>query len=108
MSKIEYKDLLYEISEKLNESDLRRLVFMCSDEIPENSVENIRDVLALFRELEKHNRLGIDLLDILKDILKQMKKRSLLKKVEEFETRRKGIQINMLITCTIMITDQVT
>ena len=96
MSKIEYKDLLYQISEKLDESELPRLIFMCSEEIPESSGENIGNVLALFKELEKHNRLGIDLLDNLKDILKQMKKRSLLKKVEEFETRRKGIQINIV------------
>ena len=100
MSKIEYKDLLYQISEKLDERELPRLIFMCSEEMPESSMENIRDVLTLFKELEKHNRLGIDRLDTLKEILKQMKKRSLLKKVEEFEIRRKGIQINMFITIT--------
>ena len=100
MSKIEYKDLLYNISEKLDENELPRLIFMCSEEIPESSAENIPDVLTLFKELEKHNRLGIDRLDILKEILKQMKKRSLLRKVEEFEIRRKGIQINMFLTIT--------
>ena len=96
MSKIEYRNILYDISKKLDESELPRLIFLCSEDIPEGSAENIGDVLALFKELEKHNRLGIDQLDILKEILKQMKKRSLLKKVEEFETRRKGIQICLL------------
>lgn len=93
MSKIEYSDLLFEISKKLDENELPRLIFMCREEIAEGSEENIRDVLTLFKELEKQNRLGIDRLDTLKEILKQMKKRSLLKKVEEFEIRRKGIQI---------------
>lgn len=97
MSKIEYSDLLFEISKKLDENELPRLIFMCREEIAKGSEGNIRDVLTLFEELEKQNRLGIDRLDTLKEILKQMKKRSLLKKVEEFETRRKGIQINMFI-----------
>lgn len=97
MSKIEYNDLLYEISKKLDENELPRLIFMCREEIAESSEENVRDVLALFKELEKRNRLGIDRLDTLKEILKQMKKRSLLKKVEEFERRRKGIQIMCLL-----------
>ena len=100
MSKIEYSDLLFEISKKLDESELPRLTFMCREEIAKGSEENIRDVLTLFQELEKQNRLGIDRLDTLKEILKQMKKRSLLKKVEEFEIRRKGIQIKMFITIT--------
>ena len=100
MSKIEYSDLLFEISKKLDKNELPRLIFMCREEIAEGSEESIRDVLTLFKELEKQNRLGIDRLDTLKEILKQMKKRPLLKKVEEFEIRRKGIQINMFITIT--------
>lgn len=90
MSDIEYSNLLFDISEKLDVNKLPRLLFMCRKEIAEGSEENIRDVLSLFKELEKQNRLGIDRLDTLKEILTHMKKRSLLKKVEEFEIRRKG------------------
>ena len=91
MSDIEYNDLLFEISRKLDVDELQRLLFMCRNEIVKGSHRNIRDVLTLFEELERNNRLGIDRLDTLKEILTQMKKRSLLKKVEEFEIRRKGI-----------------
>lgn len=98
MSKIEYSDILFEISKKLDGNELPRLVFMCREEIANVSEENIRDVLTLFKELEKQNRLGIDRLDTLKEILKQLKKRSLLKKVEEFEIRRKGIQFRRKLT----------
>ena len=91
MSKIEYSDLLFEISEKLDANKLPRLVFMCREEIAKGSEESIRDVLTLFKELEKQGRLGIDRLHTLKEILTRMKKRSLLQKVEEFEIRRKGI-----------------
>jgi len=67
---------------------------MCREEIAKGSQRNIPDVLTLFEELERNNSLGIDRLDTLKEILTQMKKPSLLKKVKEFEIRRKGIQIN--------------
>ena len=90
MSDIEYSDLLFEISRKLDAEELQRLLFMCRNAIAKGSKRNIQDVLTLFEELERNNHLGIDRLDTLKGILTQMKKRSLLKKVEEFEIRRKG------------------
>jgi len=94
MSKHEYNDLLFDISRKINTNELPRLVFMCRDDITEGSEDRIQDVLTLFKELEKENHLGIDRLDTLKEILTRMKKRSLLKKVEEFEIKRKGLHCN--------------
>jgi len=99
MSKIEYSKLLFEISEKLDVNKLPKLLFMCREEIAKGSECNIRDVLTLFEELEKYNSLGIDRLDTLKEILTHMRKPSLLKKVREFEIRRKGIQILNTIRC---------
>lgn len=99
MSKIEYSNLLFEISEKLDVTKLPRLLFMCREEIAEGSELNVRDVLTLFKELERNNSLGIDRLDTLKEILTHMRKPSLLKKVREFEIRRKGIQILNTIRC---------
>lgn len=95
MSNIEYRALLFDISEKLDVNKLPRLVFMCKDEIAKGSERNIRDVLTLFEELEKQNRLGIDRLDILKEILTQVKEKSLLRKVEKFEIKRKGMFITI-------------
>jgi len=96
MSKIEYSDLLFEISEKLDVNKLPRLLFMSREEIAKGSQRNIPDVLTLFEELERNNSLGIDRLDTLKEILTQMEKPSLLKKVKEFEIRRRGIQIYLI------------
>ena len=62
---------------------------MCRDDIEAGSEDRIQDVLTLFKELEKENHLRIDRLDTLKEILPRMKKRSLLKKVEEFDIKRK-------------------
>lgn len=100
MSEHEYNDLLFEISKKIDVTELERLVFMCRSDLPKACVkDSILTVLTLFEELEKNNRLGIDLLDTLKNILTLLKKRSLLKKVNEFEAKRKGwccIQISYL------------
>jgi len=94
MSEYEYGGLLYDISEKLDINKLPRLLYMCRNDIAEGSEKHIHDVLALFNELEKQNRIGIDRLENLKEILTQMKKPSLRKKVEEFEFRRKGTRLN--------------
>ena len=91
MSEHEYNDLLFEISKKIDVAELERLVFMCRSDLPKACMkDSITTVLTLFEELEKNNRLGIDRLDTLKNILTLLKKRSLLKKVDEFEAKRKG------------------
>lgn len=94
MSEIEYNDLLFEISEKVADFLLPRLVFMCRGKI--SNEDNVRDVLTLFKELEGRNYLGIDRLDTLKGILTQSRKRPLLKKVEEFERRRKAQSVGIV------------
>ena len=97
MSEIEYSDLLFEISTKIGLNKLDRLVFMCRKLISEGSEETIKDALGLFKELEKQDNLGMDRLENLKQILKQLKNRSMLKKVEEFEIKRKGAQLMLAI-----------
>lgn len=90
MSELEYNYLLYEISGKLNSNQLEPLVFMCRKYIPKGVQDSIQDVLTLFKVLEEQSRLGIDNLEMLKEILKILKTKSLLKKVTEFEVKRKG------------------
>ena len=94
MSKHEYNNLLYEISKKIDATKQENLVFICRDDLPKGCIrDSITTVLTLFEELEKNNRLGIDRLDILKSILTQLKKGLLLKKVEKFDTKRKGLYL---------------
>ena len=70
---------------------------MCRKLISEGSEETIKDALGLFKELEKQDNLGMDRLENLKQILKQLKNRPMLKKVEEFEIKRKGAQLMLAI-----------
>ena len=90
MSQLEYNYLLYEISGKLNSNQLAILLFMCREYIPKGAEDSIQNVLKLFKVLEEKSRLGIDNLEMLKEILTILKKTSLLKKVKEFEVKRKG------------------
>ena len=85
----EYNNLLEQTVRVLDElNDLERLVSICAEKITEERQGNVQDARSLFKELESNDWLGIDCLDILKEILTQTEKSDLLKKVEEFEQRR--------------------
>ena len=90
MSEVEYRSLLFEISGKINANQLPRLVFMCTGNRHKGAQDSIHDVLKLFEVLKEQSRLGIDNLEMLKEILRILKEKSLLKKVKEFEENRKG------------------
>ena len=93
----EYNNLLEQIIRVLDElNDLERLISICRGNITEGRRASIHDVRSLFKELESNDCLGIDCLEIVKEILTQTGKTDLLKEVEEFELRqsrerRKGI-----------------
>ena len=70
---------------------------MCRKQISKDSGRTTQNALGLFKDLEKQYNLGIDRLGILKQILKQLKKRSILEKVEGFEIKRKGDQLMLVI-----------
>ena len=101
MSEIEYYDLIFEISTKIDVNQLERLIFMSTKKISEGSEGTIKSARGLFKELEKQGYLGIDRLENLKEILKQLKKRAMLKKVEEFEIKRRGTQLNIMLVILI-------
>ena len=71
MSAIEYNNLLFEISQRLEELNvLDRLVFTCRGMLASGSEDNIQDVLSLFKELEERNNLGINRMEVIKGLLK--------------------------------------
>ena len=104
----EYKNLLEQIIRELDDpNDLERLISICRGNITEERRASIHDVRSLFKELESNDCLGIDCLEIVKEILTQTEKTDLLKEVEEFEQRqsrennferRKGIS-SCLLCC---------
>ena len=90
MSAIEYNDLLFKVSQRLNELNVgRRLLVMCRGKVAPRSEENLQDVFSLFVELEEKEFLGLDRLDVMKEVLEGLKEWSLLENVEKFEAKRK-------------------
>ena len=66
MSAIEYNNLLFKTSQRLNELNLsRQLLVMCRGKVTPRDKENMQDVFPLFVELEQKKFLGPDKLNIL-------------------------------------------
>ena len=102
MSSIGYRGLLYEVSQNLKDSrKINQILYTARSEglIAEesesyNAQVNPGDnsgvvVMQLFSDLQKQDNLGIDNLEILRDLLKEVKKWSLIDKVDKFEKQRK-------------------
>jgi len=90
MSVIEYHNLKYEVSERIDWiTKGRRLLYICKTFLPDGSESNIQNVLSLLDKLEKEKRLAIDSLALLKELLKQLDEWNLFEMVEKFENKRK-------------------
>ena len=89
MSFVEYSNLLYQISEEIDwETKRGRLMFIINRSLPDDSGDDITDVISLLTKMEERNLLGIDRLSVFKDLLKGIEKWDLNQKVEKFENQR--------------------
>ena len=89
MSFFEYSNLLYQISEEVDwETKRGRLMFIINRSRSGDYGDDITNVISLLTKMEERNLLGIDRLNVLKDLLKGIKRCDLGRKVEEFENRR--------------------
>ena len=79
---------------------------MCRDFLTPDSSrqDNIQDTLSLFKELEDRKCLGVDRLQVLKDLLKGIRQWSLFGKVKKFESTR--TEYNGLIEQIILVLDE--
>ena len=63
---------------------------MCRGKVAPRSEENMQNLASsLIAELEEKEFLGPDNLDLLKDLLKDVKEWAFLEEVEKFESKRK-------------------
>ena len=105
MSDVEYNSLIFEISQRLDELNVRRkLIVMCRGKVAPRSEEDIQDAFSLFEELEEKEFLAPERLDVLKDLLKGVKEWALLEEVEKFECKRK--EYDVLIKQIIQALDE--
>ena len=90
MSKIEYNTLLFEVSQRLDEQNvLKQLLIMCRGMVATRSEDSIQNVFSLFEQLEEKGFLGLDRLEIMKDLLRGVKEWALFGKVKKLESKRK-------------------
>ncbi|CAH3157781.1 unnamed protein product [Pocillopora meandrina] len=90
MSVVEYRVLLYQFSEEIDwQTQRRKLIFILRAYLPDGSEGGITDIDSLLTMLEEKNILGIDRLNIMKELLKEIEKWDLLRRIERFEIKRK-------------------
>ena len=84
----EYKTFLLGISKEITEEKLRQLKYLCSDDIPEGDLEKISCPLDLVRDLERRQKIGIDNLSFLQNLLSNVRCVQLANEVGDFSLRR--------------------
>ena len=90
MSETEYNSLLFRISKRLDDiNDLEHILFMCRGKLEHQADQDIHNTLSLLRKLEDSNFLGVDYLQLVKDILKAVEEWDLHEKVVKFERTRR-------------------
>ena len=90
MSKAEYKSLLFRISKRLDEINaLEHILFICEEKLGHQTGQDIHNTLSLLRKLEESGSLGVDYLQLVKDILKAVEEWDLHEKVVKFERTRR-------------------
>ena len=90
MSKVDFNALLMKVSEEIAATELPRLKRLCRGMISTDD-GNIDSVWELLLDLEKCKNLGPGKLDVLKDLLNNVKGgKPLLKDVNKYQKIRKG------------------
>ena len=89
MSYVEYYSLLCEISQLIDRLNQRELLFLICERRVASGAQDIPDAMSLFQKLQDRNRLGIDQVDLWKDLLKEFGEWPLFQKVRKFEDKRK-------------------
>ena len=89
MSYVEYYSLLCEISQLIDRLNQRELLFLICERRVASGAQDIPDAMSLFQKLQDRNKLGIDQVDLWKDLLKDFGEWPLFQKVRKFEDKRK-------------------
>ena len=90
MSVVEYRGLLYQFCEEIDwQTQRRKLIFILKAFLPDDLEGGVSNIESLLTILEEKNIIGIDRLNVMKELLKEIGKRDLLRRVERFEIKRK-------------------
>ena len=105
MSEFEYNNLLFQISQRLDNINAgKQILVICRGKLAARNEESI-PTFSLFEELEGKGFLSSDRLTVLKAILKGVKEWAFLEEVEKFACKRK--EYNNLLEHIIRVLDKV-
>ncbi|XP_055967877.1 CASP8 and FADD-like apoptosis regulator isoform X2 [Sorex fumeus] len=86
----DYRVLMNEIGECLDNSDVASLIFLLKDHLCRGKMSSKRSFLKLVVELEKQDLLAPDQLDLLEDCLKSIHRIDLKTKIQKFKLSAQG------------------
>lgn len=85
MSISKYRKFIFSMGQELSTENLSSLKYLLRDLLTTNQTEGINSPTDLFVLLEQRNELGSDNCHLLKDLLRQIKRQDLVKKLEDFK-----------------------
>lgn len=87
MSRQNFRSFLVSISERLKDDDLRKLKFLCEDEIPAGKLSRIKEPIDLFDALIGKGKLAKHDTSLLENLLKDVGHDALCQKVQEYNAQ---------------------
>ena len=86
----EYRKFVFSLSEDLSITNLHSMKFLCRDLLTARELESIGDsATELILVLEQRNELGSQNLNLLQDLLKQIKREDLVRKLKDFKRKQR-------------------
>ncbi|MGH0128312.1 UNVERIFIED_CONTAM: hypothetical protein FKN15_001286 [Acipenser sinensis] len=79
-----YRVLMAEISEDLDKEDLHSLIFLLNDSIPKGRLDKATSFLDVVIELEKHDKVSPNKVDLIEQCLRHIHRKDLEKKVLKY------------------------
>ena len=85
----EYRKFIFSVSEDLSITNLHSMKFLCRDLLTAREIESIGDSATEFiLVLEQRKELGSQNLNLLEDLLKQIKREDLARKLKDFKRKQ--------------------
>ena len=93
----EYRKFIFSLCEELSATNLDSMKFLCRDILTTRELERIgNNAMDLVVLLEQRNELTSDNFHLLQDLLKQIRREDLVRKLKEFKKRQHGGKVHFM------------
>ncbi|KTF71035.1 hypothetical protein cypCar_00041784, partial [Cyprinus carpio] len=87
----DYRVLMADVSENLEDEDLQSLIFLLSGTLPKERLARATSFLDVVVELEKLDEVSCDKLDLLEQCLRNIHRMDLVKRIETYKNRGQNV-----------------